>query len=310
MSVVLITEGSGGGGGSGTVTSVDVVGGSTGLTTTGGPITTSGTITLAGVLNIANGGTGQTTATAAINALLPSQTGNSGKYLTTNGTTPSWATVSGTGTVTTVSVVSANGLAGTVANATTTPAITLSTTITGVLKGDGTAISAATSGTDYAPATSGTSILYGNGSGGFSNVTIGSGLSFTTGTLSATGGGGGTPGGSNTQVQFNNSGSFGGSANFVWDGTNVQLGAQGALRFADADSSNYVAFKAPATVASNVTWTLPGVDGTSSQVLSTNGSGTLSWVTQSGGGGGSPNLDGGTPTSNYGGITAIDGGSP
>lgn len=94
------------------------------------------------------------------------------------------------GTVSTVSVVSANGLAGTVANATTTPAITLSTTITGVLKGNGTAISAAVSGTDYAPATSGTSILYGNGSGGFSNVTIGSGVSFAGGTLSATGSGG------------------------------------------------------------------------------------------------------------------------
>jgi hypothetical protein len=51
---------------------------------------------------------------------------------------------SGGGTVTTVSVVSANGLAGTVANATTTPAITLSTTITGILQGNGTAISAAT----------------------------------------------------------------------------------------------------------------------------------------------------------------------
>lgn len=58
------------------------------------------------------------------------------------------------GTVTTVSVVSANGFAGTVATATTTPAITLSTSITGVLKGNGTAISAATAGTDYvAPGT-------------------------------------------------------------------------------------------------------------------------------------------------------------
>jgi hypothetical protein len=103
-----------------------------------------------------------------------------------------WTTFNskGSGTVTTVSVVSANGLAGTVATATTTPAITLSTTITGLLKGNGTAISAATSGTDYAPATSGTSILYGNGSGGFSNVTIGTGVSFVTGTLSATGSGG------------------------------------------------------------------------------------------------------------------------
>jgi len=94
------------------------------------------------------------------------------------------------GTVTTVSVATSNGFAGTVAIATSTPAITLSTSVTGLLKGNGTAISAATSGTDYAPATSGTSILYGNGSGGFSNVTIGTGVSFTTGTLSATGSGG------------------------------------------------------------------------------------------------------------------------
>lgn len=57
--------------------------------------------------------------------------------------------VSGGGTVTSVSIVSANGFAGTVATPTTTPAITLSTTITGLLKGDGTSISAAVLGTDY-----------------------------------------------------------------------------------------------------------------------------------------------------------------
>ena len=91
----------------------------------------------------------------------------------------------GSGTVTAVSVVSANGLAGTSSGG-ATPALTLSTSITGILKGNGTAISAAASGTDYAPATSGTSILYGNGSGGFSNVTVGSGLSFSAGTLAAT----------------------------------------------------------------------------------------------------------------------------
>ena len=131
------------------------------------------------------GGTGQTTTTAAINALLPTQATNSGKYLTTDGTNTSWATVSG----------------------------------------------------------------------------------------------GGSPGGSTTQVQFNNAGAFGGSANFTWDGTNAQLGATGALRFADTDSSNYVAFKAPSVIGSNVNWTLPATDGTAGQVLSTNGSGVLSWVT-------------------------------
>lgn len=55
----------------------------------------------------------------------------------------------GSGTVTSVSVVSANGLAGTVATSTTTPAISLSTTVTGIVKGNGTTLSAATAGTDY-----------------------------------------------------------------------------------------------------------------------------------------------------------------
>src|ERR1700742_876942 len=56
---------------------------------------------------------------------------------------------SGSGTVTSVSVATANGFAGTVATASSTPAITVSTTVTGLLKGNGTAISAATAGTDY-----------------------------------------------------------------------------------------------------------------------------------------------------------------
>ena len=55
----------------------------------------------------------------------------------------------GGGTVTSVSVVSANGFAGSVATATSTPAITITTTITGMIKGNGTAISAAVAGVDY-----------------------------------------------------------------------------------------------------------------------------------------------------------------
>ncbi len=75
---------------SGSVTSVDVSGGTTGLTTSGGPITTSGTITLSGTLAIANGGTGQTSAANAINALVPTQTGNANKALVTDGSFVSW----------------------------------------------------------------------------------------------------------------------------------------------------------------------------------------------------------------------------
>lgn len=76
---------------------------------------------------------------------LPNQTGNSGKFLTTDGSTPSWASA---GTVTSISVASANGFAGTSSGG-ATPSLTLSTTITGVIKGNGTTLSTAAAGTDY-----------------------------------------------------------------------------------------------------------------------------------------------------------------
>lgn len=80
-----------------------------------------------------------------------------GSGLTFNTGTGTLSATSAGGSVTTVSVVSANGFAGTVATATSTPAITLSTSITGLLKGNGTAISAASAGTDYvAPGSSNT----------------------------------------------------------------------------------------------------------------------------------------------------------
>jgi hypothetical protein len=94
----------------------------------------------------------------------------------------------GSGTVQTISVATANGLAGTSDGNANNPTLTLSTTVNGIVRGNGTSLAA---------------------------VTIGSGLSFDGTTLSATGGGGGTPGGSDRQVQFNDAGSFGGNANVV-----------------------------------------------------------------------------------------------
>lgn len=153
----------------------------------------SGTVTSVAALTLGTTGTdlsssvanGTTTPVITLNVPTASAT-NRGVLSSAD-----WTTFNnkGSGTVTAVSVVSANGLAGTSSGG-ATPALTLSTTVTGLLKGNGTAISAATSGTDYAPATSGTSILYGDGSGGFSNVTVGTGLSFSAGTLSTTGGAG------------------------------------------------------------------------------------------------------------------------
>ena len=62
---------------------------------------------------------------------------------------------------------------------------------------------------------------------------------------------------------------------------NVTINAQGDLRLADSDSSNWVALQAPATVASNLTLTVPAADGTADQSLVTDGAGTLSFASRS-----------------------------
>lgn len=144
---------------------------------------------------------------------------SSGTYLKWNGTAFAWDTPSGSGDV----VGPSSAVDGQIVlfDSTTGKLIKAGTT-SGILKASSGVVSAATSGTDYAPATSGTSILKGNGSGGFSNaasgtdyapattgtssqllgsdgsggfsnVTVGSGLSYSAGTLSATGGGAGGP---------------------------------------------------------------------------------------------------------------------
>lgn len=59
---------------------------------------------------------------------------------------------------------------------------------------------------------------------------------------------------------------------------NLYLNAQNDVRFADADSSNYAAIQAPATISTNYTLTLPTTAGTSNYVLKTDGSGNLSWT--------------------------------
>lgn len=84
---VTITNGAGSitiaasGGGVGTVTSVDVSGGTTGLSFSGGPVTSSGTITASGTLAVANGGTGATTAAGARAALSAALSGSNSDIL-------------------------------------------------------------------------------------------------------------------------------------------------------------------------------------------------------------------------------------
>ena len=217
-----------------------------------------GNLSLLNALTVPNGGTGLVTlpvnnvllgnGTNAIKSVAP---GNAGNVLTSIGgvwvSNAAVASGGGTGTVTNVSVVSANGFSGTVANSTSNAAITLAATFLG--------------------------IAWANSTGQLGNVAVGNGLSFstTTGVLTATGAvsnavtavtatapvissggttpdisflapgtagnvltsiggiwtsnavvaGSGTPGGGFTTVQFNNSGAFGGSANLTFNGTTL-----------------------------------------------------------------------------------------
>jgi hypothetical protein len=219
-----------------------------------------GNLSLLNALTVPNGGTGRVTlpvnnvllgnGTNSIKAVAP---GNAGNVLTSIGgvwvSNAAVASGGGTGTVTNVSVVSANGFSGTVANSTSNAAITLSATFMG--------------------------IAWANSTGQLGNVAVGTGLSFsnTTGVLTATGAvanavtsvgntypilstggttptisfvaagtagnvltsiggvwvsnaavsGSGTPGGGFTTVQYNNSGAFGGTANLTFDGTTLNV---------------------------------------------------------------------------------------
>jgi len=106
--------------GTGTVTSIDVSGGTTGLTTSGGPVTTTGTITLAGTLKTTNGGTGLTSYAAgdmlyyASGALLSKLTlGTSGYVLTAGASAPQYVAQStlAVGTATNLANGGANRIA-------------------------------------------------------------------------------------------------------------------------------------------------------------------------------------------------------
>lgn len=161
-------------GGGGGVTSVNVSGGTTGLTTTGGPITTSGTITLTGTLAATNGGTAQSTwATgdilyaSATDTLTKRTIGTAGQVLTVSGGIPTWVTP-GVGST-----------ASTLANATTFGTVTnTAQTLTGV--------AGTTSGTSPMTITASTTSTGAGSSltlnGGPAGTTVGGNLNLNAGT--------------------------------------------------------------------------------------------------------------------------------
>lgn len=147
-------------------------------------ITRISTLTTDGLIKTTSGNGTLAIATAGTDYQSPitlTTTGTSGAATLIGNTLNIPQYTGGSGTVTTVSVVSANGFGGTVSNHTTTPAITLTTSVTGILKGDGTGVSAAVAGTDFQiPITVSNGMSYSSGA-----VTLGGSL---TGNTTITGG--------------------------------------------------------------------------------------------------------------------------
>jgi hypothetical protein len=179
----------------GTVTSVDVSGGTTGLTTSGGPITGSGTITLAGTLAVANGGTGATTQSGARTGLGATTLGSNLFTITNPGavTFPRFnadntvSSLSNTDFRTAIGAGTGNGTVTSVAGTGSVNGITLSGTVTSsgnlTLGGTLSGVSLSTQVTGTLPIANGGTGQTGTPSNG--QLLIGNGSGFTRATLSA-----------------------------------------------------------------------------------------------------------------------------
>ena len=243
---------------SGTVTSIDVSGGTTGLTTSGGPVTTSGTITLAGDLIVANGGTGRTT-------------------LTTHGVLIG----AGTAPITQLSAAASGTLLAGVASS--DPAFTATPTL-GANGGTGgsVALKGSTSGTVTlnVAAAAGTWSMTWPTTAGFSGQVLktdGSGVtSWTaagTGTVNS---------GTSGQLAYyaSSTTAVSGNANATISSGALTLGVANTTigqLLVNGSSSGTITIT-PAAAAGTWTFTLPTSGGSNGYVLQTNGSGTTSWV--------------------------------
>jgi hypothetical protein len=110
------------------------------------------------------------------------------------------------------------------------------------------------------------------GSGAAEEISIGSGLTLSGGTLTATAtgsGGSGIPGGSTTQVQFNDAGAFAGDADLTWDKTTNVLGVAGDVNL--NDGGTFTTTLQTITPTSNRTISLPDSTGTVALVAGSNG---------------------------------------
>lgn len=174
--------------------------------------------------------------------------------------------VAGTGTFTISGASTGAAFLTTQAEAGLSAEFNLGSLTTGLLKhsvsGGVSTPATAVSGTDYAPATSGSAILKGNGSGGTTAAVAANVVSLFTGTPDGTKylrddgtiavppGGSGSPGGSTTQFQYNNSSAFAGSSLLTTNGSTLSIGDV-ATKYIDFDFTNAVAGQTSVKVPSN-----------------------------------------------------------
>jgi ribosomal protein L24 len=213
---------------------------------------------------------------AAAPISLPSQTGNTGKYLTTDGTTASWGTVSSYSAPTLGSTAIASGatvsnIDGLTINSTTIPTSATLLTSGGALGTPSSGTLTNATGLPISGLTSSTSAALGLGTIELGHATDTTISRASAGRVAIEGVNVVTTSSTDTLTNKTLSSAIATTA--------LTLNATAELRLADTDSTHYVGFKSPATVTTNRIWTLPSADGTSGQTLSTNGSGTLSWST-------------------------------
>lgn len=220
-------------------------------------IATAGAITLSGTLNVTNGGTGATTQAAAINNLLPSQTGAAGQFLVTDGINVSWtAGIPGSGTVTSVDISGAStGLSFSGGPITSSGIITM-----------GGVLSTANGGTGTASTPANGQVLIGNGLNYTLNtLTAGANITITNGpgsvTISATGGGGGGV----SDISFGTTGLTPNTA------TSGSVTVAGVLAVANGGTGQNNAVSALNAL-------LPSQAGNANYVLKTDGAGVVSWT--------------------------------
>jgi hypothetical protein len=217
--------------------------------TVGGNLSVSGTVTLTNALPIAQGGTGNTTAPTAINALMPSQTSNSGKYLTTDGVSVAWGSVTpGTGTVTSVGITSnLSGITVAGSPVTSSGSISLNGTLNVAAGGTGSAslstgavlVGNGTSAVStVAPSTSG-NVLTSNGSSWASSAlpVASSSVSGVVNTGTQTFAGSKT---FSTGVTSANGYNFTSNSSLFWTGAEAQIRIAGSMRlFVGATSAGF-----------------------------------------------------------------------